>query len=174
MAEKSKRELSNQLRKLDKKFRAKQLSDKPLKGDALKAALDTRQKAVDAIRKAPERDKTIIKDVTKRFDDKPQVVKGTRGGELNKPLKTKKGTEWLSKISKLRKGLRAVPVIGSVLGAASALRSGDIMAATPLGASGEIGTHKAVEDPSSPEFKARRQKLNQIMKERAKRKMGKK
>ena len=79
-----------------------------------------------------------------------------------KPNKLLSGSAFKQKINMLRKAkamAKAIPGVGAFLGLASSLKSGDIMAATPVGGASEVGQDKAIEDPSSPEYKARMEKL---------------
>lgn len=45
----------------------------------------------------------------------------------------------LKAIRASKKGLKAIPILGTLAGLGSALQSGDVMAATPMGGSSEIG-----------------------------------
>lgn len=100
---------------------------------------------------ALKEDKVTVKNITKRIDTEKV------------PSKLLSGQGFKSKISMLRKAkkaARAIPGIGMVLGTMSALGSGDVSAAVPvLGDASEIGTDKAIEDPSSQEYKERMKML---------------
>ena len=195
----SSRQLSNILRKLDKKVRDKSLQGK-LSPEVKDQLSNQRERIVKAIQdRADEelKDKTIIKEVTERIDTnklQKRIEGVTEKLDQVSPIKKFKkpaekitdktglisGKAFKDKITKLRalnkmarKGLKSVPVLGTILGIGSSLKSGDVLAATPLGDVESVGVDKAIEDPRSPEFKKRREALNKMRAEKIKEKLNK-
>lgn len=164
------------IKKLQKKVQEGSISKEELKKiRSIKSQLDKKIKG-----RAGEEflnQKKIIKGVTDKIKDKEIVKKIPKSTEHIKSKKAEKlltGKQFTEKIAKKRlfkklgsKGLKAIPFIGPIVGAISAIKSGDVLAATPIGEieslGGDTPERRAIENPSSKEFKTRMQKIKSKM-----------
>ena len=135
----------------------KQVNAGTLTGDRLREAKDLARKSADAIKAQAAEEataKTVIQGVTEKIDTK-QIAKVKSIPQFRKKLMQRLG--------------RALPgVAGAAVGLGSFLASPSEAAAFDtlgIGSTGGDAEARAIEDPSSPEFKARMR----MMKKRKKR-----
>lgn len=102
-----------------------------------------------------DRDKKVIKGVTPKVAASKDVTK--TGKEFIEHVAKKRHK--LLTASRMKKLAGKIPGIGAIIGIYEGLKSGDVSAATPIGPSGEFGTDKSIEDPTSQEFRDRMERL---------------